>query len=129
MVRASVWLGGLLLTTAACEPDLHVSVTRLEVSPNPAHAGEPVSFSFDLTVIPEQGFTLIVRIDGIEHTRITRFAAEDGPFTIDAGDAADLIASYGLGNHDAVIEVRLDDGASTATAARTFTLEEPPPPP
>ena len=123
-----MWLGGLLLAAAACEPDLHVSVTGLEISPNPAHAGEAVSFSFDLVVVPEQGFTLIILIDGTEHTRITRFAAEDGPVAIDVGDAAGLIAAYGLGNHDAAIEVRLDHGARTATARRTFTLEEPLPP-
>lgn len=88
-----------------------------------------MSFSFTLTVIPEQGCTVIALIDGTERTRARRFEAVDGPFVIDVGDAGDLISQYGLGMHLGAVEVRLDDQSRTATANRTFVLQEPSPPP
>ena len=127
-MMALVGVGGLLLATSRCGPDVLVGVSGLEIVPDSAEAGQLVSFTFKLTVVPAQGFTLIARIDGNEQTRLVLYAAEDGPFTIDIGDAADLIAAYGLGTHEGAVEVRLDEGARTATGVRTFVLRTPPPP-
>jgi hypothetical protein len=125
--RAALALG-LVLTAPYCGPDLRLAATDLEISPNPAQAGDAVSFSFTLTVIPEQGYTVIALIDGTERTRVSGFESVDGPFVIDVGDAGDLISQYGLGTHLGAVEVRLQDQSRTATANRTFVLREPPPP-
>lgn len=66
-------------------------------------------------------------IDGTERRRVRRFDAVDGPFVIDVGDAGDLISQYDLGMHLGAVEVRLDDQSRTATANRTFVLQERPP--
>jgi hypothetical protein len=60
---------------------------------------------------------------------MNRFEAIDGPVTFSGGDAGDLIATYGLGTHDGVVVVRLDDGGRSATASHTFVLQATPPPP
>ncbi len=119
----------VLLAALGCSDDFALSVTSLDISPSPAQAGDSVVFSFVLTVQPEQRFAVILRIDGTEHARTNRFEAIDEPVSFSAGDAGDLIATYGLGTHEGAVVVRLDDGGRSATASHTFVLQEPPPPP
>jgi hypothetical protein len=121
---------GLAIGAPGCAPDLLLSASNLEITPNPAQAGQAVTFTFTLTVIPGQGFTIIVLIDGTEHSRLTRFeAVEDRLIVVDLGDAAALISRYGLGTHIGGIEVRLHDQNRTAgTATKMFELQNAPPP-
>jgi len=128
-VTRAALAAALVLMAPGCGPDLRLAAAGLEIFPDPAQVGDSVSFSFTLTVIPEQGFTVRALIDGTEHTRISRFEGVDGPFVIAIGAAGDLISQYGLGTHLGAVEVRLDDQSRTATANRTFVLQEPPPPP
>ncbi len=119
----------VLLAALGCNDDFALSITSLDISPSPAQTGDSVVFSFNLTVQPEQRFAVILRIDGTEHARMNRFEAIDEPVSLSAGDAGDLIATYGLGTHEGVVVIRLDDGGRSTTASHTFVLQEPPPPP
>jgi hypothetical protein len=120
---------GLWLAPSACAPDVLLSAGNLEITPNPAQPGQVVSFSFTLTVVPAQVYSVIVLIDGAEHSRLTRSDAVDGPAVVAVADAAELISRYGAGVHTGAIEVRLHDQNRTAgTAARTFELQNAPAP-
>ncbi|MBI4419262.1 MAG: hypothetical protein HY560_00405 [Gemmatimonadetes bacterium] len=113
----------LVLAAAACS-DLLLAARELEIGPNPAQPGDTVTFVFQLTVVPAQSFTVIVLIDETEHTRVTRDELANGPFEIKVGDAADLIARYGVGTHTGNIEVQLNErNRITGTQSREFTLE------
>jgi len=114
----------LVLAAAACTSDLLLAARELEIGPSPAQPGDTVTFVFQLTVIPAQSYTVIVLIDGTEHLRVTRVEAVNGPFESKLGDAADLIARYGVGTHTGDIEVRLNERSRIArTASREFVLE------
>ena len=101
-------LAVLAIGASGCENTVSLSASGLEVIPNPAHAGDSVSLVFALTVVPRQGFTIIIRIDGVEHSRESRNEQVDDLVIHEMGDAADLISTYGLGVHLATLEVRLE---------------------
>lgn len=122
-------LAVLALSSSSCKTPVSLSASGLEVIPNPAHAGDSVSFLFALTVVPRQGFTITTRIDGILHRSESRNEQVDDLIVQSMGDAADLIAVYGLGVHLAAVEVRLDNGVRTVSTSRTFELQDVPPPP
>jgi len=119
----------VLLAALSCNDDFALSITSLDISPSPAQTGDSVTFSFILTVQPEQAFAVILRIDGTEHARMNRFEAIGEPVSFSAGDAGDLIATYGLGTHEGAVVIRLDDSGRSTMASHTFVLQEPPPPP
>lgn len=119
----------LALAGAGCDNAVAVSASGLEVIPNPAHAGDSVSFVFALVVVPRQAFTVTIRIDGVEHSRESRNEEINDLVIKPLGDAADLISTYGLGTHLGSVEVRLADGGRSATSTRTFELQDPPAPP
>jgi hypothetical protein len=108
---------------------VQLAAVDLQISPNPAQPGEAVTFSFRLTVIPAQAYTVVALVDGTEHIQTDGFAAVDGPVSVEMGDASDLITRYGLGMHVGAVEVRLEDRNRTTSANRTFELQEAPPPP
>ena len=117
----------VLFAALGCSDDFALSITSLDIAPSPAQAGDSIVFSFKLTVQPEQGYALILLIDGTEHARISRFEAIDAPLAISAGEAGDLIATYGLGTHEGAVVVRLNDGGRSTTASHTFVLQAPAP--
>lgn len=125
-----VLLGALAWGAVACGPDLFLAATSLEITPNPAQPGDLVKFTFHLALVPEQSFTVVALVDGVEHSSKTEVAAVDGPYDVELGDAGDLIATYGAGAHVASIEVRLNDrGRVARTADKVFELQESAPPP
>jgi hypothetical protein len=126
--RALGWAGAVVLGFAACTHDFQVSARNLQISPDTALPGDSVTFAFDLIVVPAQEFTINVLIDGTTDTSETRVELAQGPYVFNVGDAGDLILQYGSGTHEGAIEVRLKDGGRTATASRTFVLEETAPP-
>lgn len=129
MRTAAAVLLAATLTAPACGPDTLLAALDLTIYPNPAQAGDSVTFAFHLTVVPAQTYSVIVLIDGGEHLRGTRSEAVDGPFVVNVGAAADLISRYGLGTHIGEVEVRLhDENRRVGTAARTFDLQAPAPP-
>jgi len=107
-----------------CSSDLLVSVSNLAVEPAQASAGDQVKLTFQLTVIPERTFTITVFIDGAEHGSETQTGTASGLAEFALGDAADLIASYGLGVHQ--VRIRLDipqDSRTLETATTSFSLQ------
>jgi len=116
----------LLLAPAAlgCGSDLMASVSGLQVEPTPASAGDEVRLVFLLQVIPERSYTITVFIDGEEHGSRTRTESVSGSAEYVLGDAADLIARYGIGVHQA--RVRLDipqDSRTLETQEASFELQ------
>lgn len=108
---------------SSCGPDILLSATNLDIAPDPARPGDAVSFVFRLTLIPGQRFTVSAMIDGERHTSVSGNDVSDGPFTVDVGDAGDLITRYGEGTHTGFVEVLLEDGGRSArTASRSFQL-------
>ena len=117
------------LVASGCA-DLFLRARDLEISPNPAQAGDSVSFVFRLSVIPEQDYTIVAFIDSTEHVSAAGFEAVDGPFVLTVGAADDLIAQYGLGIHTGHVEVRVPARDRMAgTAGVSFELRMAPPPP
>jgi hypothetical protein len=111
-----------------CGDSLLFSVGNLEVVPNPAVFGQAVTFAFDLTIVPEHEFTISAFIDDELHTSTARTGLVDGPFELDVGNATDLLARYGAGEHSARIVVVLTDvGREARTGPVTFELQGPSP--
>jgi hypothetical protein len=81
--------------------------------------------SFRLRLLPIQSHTIIVLIDTEEHLRVTGDQAPAIPVVLELGDAADLIARYGTGDHTVVIEVRANEAnESTRTQSAVIALNE-----
>ena len=110
------------LALLACR-DFRLAAFNLDVSPNPAVSGDVVVATFELILIPAQRHTIIVTIDGEEHSRVTTDETPSRVQTISLGTADELIAAYGAGAHEARVTVRAeesDEDASTQT--ETFQL-------
>jgi hypothetical protein len=115
--------------SVGCVDDLLLSLRNLEIAPNPAQPGQPVSFVVDLVVIPEHNFTITALIDDEVHTSETRQALFDGLFEFEMGDAADMIAQYGVGLHLGQVRIRLNDGGQTSQTQQVqFELQDTPAP-
>jgi hypothetical protein len=115
---------GIVLSMLACT-EFFLSATSLQVSPVAAQPGEEVFFVFNLTLVPAQSFTVIGFVNGEEQARETRNESYDGGFVLPIGDAADLIAAFGVGTHVAHVEVQLNESdRSTRTRNVEFLLEE-----
>ena len=113
-----------LLGTTACQ-EFHLSTSNLEIGPSPAIPGDMVVASFRLRLLPIQSHTMIVFIDSEEHLRVTSDQAPAFPVVLELGDAADLIARYGTGDHFVFIEVHAnEDNESTRTQSAAFELNE-----
>jgi len=114
----------VLLAATACK-DFHLSASNLEIGPNPAVPGDVVVVSFFLSLVPVQRHTVRVMIDDVEHLAVTSTEQPAVPTLITLGDAADLIAAYGVGAHAVHIEVRAHDADRTArTQAIGFELRQ-----
>lgn len=108
-----------LLGIAACE-DLHLATGSLDIGPNPAFPGDAVVASFILELLPTQQHSIVVFIDEQEHLRETRSDPPPTPVILELGDAGDLIASYGAGEHAVHVEVNV---AKESTRTQSVTLE------
>jgi hypothetical protein len=114
-----------LFALTACIDDFHLSARNLEIGPNPAGPGDAVVASVNVAVIPIQRHTIIVSIDNQEHVRLTSNELPVGPYLIQLGDAADLIAEYGTGTHSAHVEVIAEQkNESARTPPVTFALQQ-----
>ena len=114
----------ILALVAACN-NFHISTSDLAISPNPAVPGDAVIATFVLNLIPQQSHTMIVVIDDTEHLRLTSSDDTRAPITIQLGDAADLIAQYGAGEHTAYVRVIANESdEATRTQAVGFELRE-----
>ena len=114
----------MVAVVTACS-DFQLSAFNLDIGPNPAEPGETVIAAFNLVLAPRQPYTVILTIDNEEHSRVTH--NDQPPFvqTIELGDAADLIATYGEGVHTARVEVVAEDkNESSRTASRSFELRQ-----
>ena len=113
-----------ILGVAGCR-DFHLSTAGLDIGPNPAFPGDTVVASFILDLIPAQRHTIIVHIDDTELMRVTDSAAPTIPVILELGDAADIIADHGVGEHVLQVEVQAhDSGGSTRTRAVVLELRE-----
>lgn len=99
----------LALVVAGCGRDLLLSAVNLNVSPNPAQPGDFVTFTFSLTIVPAQSYSITAFIDDGAFTAVEGAEAVSGPYVMEIADATDLIARYGEGMHTAYVEVRLGE--------------------
>jgi hypothetical protein len=106
-----------------CGGDFHLSTSSLDLGPNPAVPGDMMVASFLMNLIPTQNHTIIVVIDNAEHLRLESNEPPPIPFVIQLGDAADLIETYGLGEHEMYVQVHARDEVSR-TQALVFELNE-----
>ena len=115
--------GVLAVALAGCS-DLHLAAGDLQIGPNPAMPGDQVVASVIVSLVPTQRHTIILTIDDREHFRVTSTEKPAIPYVIGMGDAADLIAEYGVGTHTARVEVRAEDANERArTQSVTFVLQ------
>lgn len=113
----------LAIGAGACGNDLLLSVYDLDVGPSPAQPGDLVRATFRVDLIPFQSQAYVVRIDGEEHVRVTAEGRPAEPVVIELGDAADLIADYGLGAHAVQVEVHaLEDGETARSNITALEL-------
>lgn len=103
--------------------DLHLIASELDISPDPAVPGDTVVATFLLSLIPIQNHTVVVMIDDAEHLRVTSNDAPSIPVILELGDAADLIATYGTGEHAAHVVVHVDDEVTRTQSVR-FELNQ-----
>lgn len=114
-----------VLAVAACFGDFHLSASQLEIGPNPAVPGDVVVVSFVVMLSPIQRHTVRVMIDDTEHVAVTSSEQPRQPSVITLGDAADLIATYGIGTHSVRVEVRAEEENRTAkTRTASFELRQ-----
>lgn len=109
---------------AGCNDDLHLSVVQLDVGPDPARPGDRVQASVEVNILPAQRHGIYLFIDGQEHLRLSNDGAPPFPVILQLGEAEDLIETYGVGEKEVYVEVRLqssDEIARSQTA--TFVLE------
>lgn len=102
------------IALVACR-DFRLAAFNLDVSPNPAVSGDIVVATFELILIPEQRHTIIVSIDGQEHSRVTTDEEPSRIQTIALGTADELIAAYGTGVHEARVTVRAEESDEQAS--------------
>jgi hypothetical protein len=107
-----------------CGGDFHLSASTLDIGPNPAMSGDMVVASFLMSLLPTQNHTIVVIIDDEEHLRVESNEPPAIPVVIQLGDAADLIATYGLGDHEVYIQVHARDEAAR-TQSVVLQLTEP----
>ena len=107
-----------------CGGDFHLSTSNLDIGPNPAVPGDMVVASFLVSLLPTQNHTIVVIIDDEEHMRVESNDPPPIPVVIQLGDAADLIATYGLGDHEVYIQVHARDEAAR-TQSVVLQLTEP----
>jgi hypothetical protein len=87
-------------------------------------SGEIVVASFFMNLIPTQNHTIVVIIDDAEHLRLESNDPPPIPVVIQLGNAADLIATYGLGDHEVYVQVHARDEAAR-TQSVVLQLTEP----
>jgi hypothetical protein len=124
--RGSALVALLVAATAAtgCSEDLHLSVVDLDVGPNPAGPGTAVAATVVVNILPAQGHAIYLYIDDQEHLRESHSGAPPVPVIFQLGDAADLIETYGAGEHTLHVDVRLDaSGKLGRSRSVTFVLE------
>ena len=122
--RPATWAGrvAILALLAGCD-NFHISTSDMAISPNPARPGDAVVAAFVLNLIPQQSHTMIVVIDDTEHLQLTSSDDTRAPITIQLGDAADLIAQYGTGEHTAYVRVIANESdEATRTQSVGFEL-------
>lgn len=116
---------GAFFGISACDADLILSAHTLDVGPDPAAPGETVVVSFYVDLVPTQSHTMTVFVDGTEHLRVDDSDAPAIPVVLELGDAADLIATYGTGEHVVHVEVRANSaGKSARSGSVVFELVE-----
>jgi hypothetical protein len=127
-VLRAVALIVVLGVATGCGEDFHLSVSNLEIGPDPAGPGDMVQATFLASMLPPQSHAVYVFIDGAEHTSLSFDEGPAIPVVLQLGDAADLIDAYGSGAHAAYVEVRVDgSGRSARSASVAFELEDPTP--
>lgn len=115
----------VVAVAAGCSEDFHLSVSNLDIGPDPAVPGDMVQATFLASMLPPRSHAVYVYIDGTEHTSFSFDQGPAVPVVLELGDAADLIDAYGTGEHTAHVEVRVDEsGRSARSASVAFELED-----
>lgn len=115
---------GAVVASGACLSTSSLFATDLDVQPDTAQAGDTVAFVFYLQAIPSQTITVKALVDGTEMVTLESAGLFDGMYSVDVGDAADLIARFGTGTHGGQVEVRsLEEGRTVRTQVVEFLLQ------
>lgn len=130
MMVSKTLRGGVLAAVVAmlaCSDlgGFRLRASDLSIGPNPAVPGDQMVASFIVLLAPVQPHTIILTINGIEHTRVSSSEAPPLPYVLQLGDAADLISVYGTGTHSARIEVHAEESnESASTRSVGFELRD-----
>ena len=123
--RVTIALAALAMPgVMGCGGDFHLSASTLDIGPNPAVSGEMVVASFFMSLLPTQNHTIVVIIDDEEHMRVESNDPPAIPVLLQLGNATDLIATYGLGDHEVYVQVHARDEAAR-TQSVVLQLAEP----
>lgn len=117
----------MFLAIIACSDlgSLRLRASDLQIGPNPAVPGDQMTATLIVLLAPVQPHTVVLTINGTEHSRISSSEAPPLPYVIQLGDAADLISAYGTGTHSARVEVHAEDAnESASTRSVTFELRD-----
>lgn len=119
-------LATLLAMTACSElGSFRLRASDLEIGPNPAVPGDQMVATLIVFVAPVQRHTVVLTINGTEHSRVTSSDAPPIPYIITLGDAADMISAYGTGMHTARVEVHAEEAnESASTRSVSFELRD-----
>ena len=119
-------LAALLVLTACSDlGGFRLRASDLEIAPTPAGPGDQMVATFIVILAPVQRHTVVLIINDREHSRVTSNEAPPIPYVISLGDAADMIATYGIGTHFARVEVHADDANESAgTRSVPFELRD-----
>jgi hypothetical protein len=130
MRRSKALRGGalaMLLAMIACSEfgNFRLRASDLEIGPNPAVPGDQMVASLIVLVAPLQRHTIVLTINGTEHSRVTSSDAPPIPYVIALGDAAGMISAYGIGTHTARVEVHAEEAnESASTSSVSFELRD-----
>lgn len=120
------WLVATTLSLGSCRfgSDLALQIGALTIGPNPAAAGESVTFRFGLTVVPEKNVTITAFINDEAYFSQTKLVFWDALYEFEIGGADPMIARFGVGVHTARVQVFvIDEGRTLRTQAVPFELE------
>jgi hypothetical protein len=117
----------VLIAMIACSElgNFRLRASDLEIGPNPAVPGDQMVASLIVLVAPVQRHTIVLTINGTEHSRVTSSDAPPIPYIIALGDAAGMIAAYGTGTHTARVDVHAEEAnESASTRSVSFELRD-----
>jgi len=103
--------------------DTAFQIGALTIGPNPAEAGQDVTFAFGLTIVPEKRVTITAFINDVAYHSEEKILFWDSLYELELGSADPMIAQFGVGVHTARVQVFIiDEGRTLANSPIAFEL-------